>query len=142
MVSNSFKMSVESPMWWSPYPSWPNSGIRVWFDFVEDRQLDLMSHPAIGCENSYLWGRILDVSVSGWSLPINGWNIEFIRKIIHLFNSLKFWIEMWRFPLLWFWNINPIDVSDSFGQFDSFLCNKLGDQFEKEKWYEEKNILS
>lgn len=49
----------------------------------------------------------------GSMLPMNGWNIGFIRENIHLPNTLKFWVEMWCLVLLWPWCIGLICASNS-----------------------------
>lgn len=36
---------------------------------------------------------------------INGYNIGFIREVIHIINALRFLVEIWRLPLLWSWSI-------------------------------------
>lgn len=70
-----------------------------WFDFVGERELD----PVLG----------LVIDCGGSMLPMNGWNIGFIRENIHLPNTLKFWVEMWCLVLLWPWCIGLICASNS-----------------------------
>ena len=48
-------------------------------------------------------------------LPMNKWNVGFLRERIHLPNTLRFWVEMWCLPLLWSWNIDHIGAPNSLG---------------------------
>lgn len=61
----------------------------------------------VGCKCEWLKFHII--------LPMNGWNVDFTREMTHFPNTLRFWVEKWRLPLLRSWSIRPLGAPDSFG---------------------------
>lgn len=42
------------------------------------------------------------------------YNIGFMKEIIHITYSLRFWVDMWCLPLLWVWNIDDLLLLPTF----------------------------